>query len=83
MLRSKIAVTRLLVTHLETHYQGAAGDEPEDFIMRDDYATVPPAHIDEYLAVLHQLQESWEDELEQWESMTVSAPSTVLRGDSE
>ena len=78
-LKSHIAITDMLVVHLETHYQGIDGEDPEEYVTREDYARVSPAHIEEYIASLLEKNEVSEKELIEWESMPVNQPTPTKK----
>lgn len=75
LIRSKIAVGETLVVYLQTHYQAIEDNDPEESVLRDDYAQVPPNHISEYIETLQEGIHELEQELIEWEAMTVVPPS--------
>jgi len=82
-LRSRIAVTDTLIVYLETHFQGVDGQDPEERLFRDDYAQVPPGHINEYISALRESNDILESELNEWELIPVTPPSVAKLGDGD
>lgn len=79
-LRSKTAVIEALILHLTSNYVTREDEKsdtptpPEMILAREDFSSVPEAHI---LLVVQDLRESAEhmlEELRQWEEMPITVP---------
>lgn len=82
-LHSQIAITETLITHLEANYIGSGEVEADDFIIRNDFARVPPPHLDEYLELLYNMRNEFEARLQGLNQLTVGPPPEEVEAEEE
>lgn len=80
-LRSKIAILKLLVVHLQTNYMRADDDDderapPEMYVEREDFARVPDEHIALGVSDLLSLIVGYQRELAEWEGTAMETKAS-------
>jgi hypothetical protein len=70
-LKSRIAIAEGLQLYLRANYMSSDAGEPEMTFTRDDWATVPEAHIKTHLADVDEQLNEYREELEAWENFSV------------
>jgi len=78
-LRSEKAILNALGTHLRSFYKKSDAGPPEITLMREDFAMVSEAHIDDYIVRLEERVISIDAELEELQNKPIGggAPPTA------